>query len=150
MFRRLTHPTFWLAAGPMIVTLLSASLPRLPFGPLRALGVPLMFAGVGGRLYCTGFLLRSGSSPDPEQPPDRLTKDGPYAVSRNPMLVSDLVLLAGATLATTSPLLAAYTAAVFSALNRYIRQVEELALRELFGAEYDDYAARTARWLRNI
>ncbi len=148
MLQRFTHPAFWLAAGPMIVTLLSGPLPRLPFGPLRAFGVPLMFAGVGGRLYCTGLLLRSGSSPDPEQPPDRLTKDGPYAVSRNPMLVSDLVLLAGATLATASPLLAAYTVAVFSVLDRYIRQVEEPALSERLGTEYDEYAASTARWLR--
>ncbi len=75
-------------------------------------------------------------------------KDGPYAVSRNPMMVSDLALLAGATLATTSPLLAAYTVAVFSALDRYIRQVEEPALRERLGAEYDEYASSTARWLR--
>ncbi len=147
MLERLRHPAFWLAAGPMIVTLLSGPLPRLPLGPLRALGVPLMFAGVGGRLYCTGFLLRSGSSPDPDRPPDRLTIGGPYANSRNPMLVSDLVLLVGATFATASPLLAAYTAAVFSALDRYIRQIEEPALRERFGEDYEDYTVRVGRWL---
>ena len=44
--RRL-HPLSWLIAGPLAALVLGSRLPRPPFGPLRGLGVPLMFAGLG-------------------------------------------------------------------------------------------------------
>ena len=46
-----------------------------------------------------------------------------------------------------SPALLAWAAVVFAINAVYFPLVEEPGLRQRFGAEYDEYAARTPRWL---
>ena len=108
---------------------------------------PLMFAGIGGRHFCAGLLTSAGGNTDPKLPPPSLNQGGPYQFTRNPIMIGDLLVLTGATLAAASPLLALYTIACFYAIDRYLRDVEEAELRELFGAAYEEYAARVPRWL---
>ena len=147
--RRL-HPLSWLVAGPLAALVLGSRLPRLPFGPLRGLGVPLMLAGLGARLWCEQVLTHAGTSADPEEPPRALVQQGPYGFSRNPMMVGALLILGGATLASGSPTLAFYTLGWLSAVDRYLREVEEPELQERFGSEYEAYSAQVSRWLPGL
>lgn len=89
---------------------------------------------------------RGGGGPGMSRPPRRIVDTGPYAVTRNPMYLGHLVFLAGCALASRSPLAAAIAAVLPFWFHRRVQQ-DEQHLRELFGAGYDDYCARTPRWL---
>ena len=87
-----------------------------------------------------------GGGPGMQVPPDRLVTTGPYAWCRNPMYLGHLIFLLG--LAATFGSELAVGMLVFSAAwfhSRVLR--DEARLRELFGADYEAYAARVKRWL---
>lgn len=81
--------------------------------------------------------------------PDRLVTTGVYAHTRNPMYLGHLVFLAGLTAATRSPLALAVTAALVPWFDERAR-TDHRRLLELFGAEYERYAARVPRWLPGL
>ena len=72
---------------------------------------------------------------------------GLYRVTRNPMYLGVLTVIAGWALWFRSPLLAGYGALVAMAFQSFVLAYEERALRSAFGAEYDAYCARVPRWL---
>jgi protein-S-isoprenylcysteine O-methyltransferase Ste14 len=78
--------------------------------------------------------------------PEYLLRAGPYRYSRNPMYVSEVVIWAGWTLLFADRLLAALTGAFALALNRAAR-LEEATLAARFGVDWQEYAARTPRWI---
>jgi protein-S-isoprenylcysteine O-methyltransferase Ste14 len=87
-----------------------------------------------------------GGGPGMQIPPERLVTTGPYAWCRNPMYLGHLIFLAGLTLTFRSAL--ALACFVFSAVWFDLRvRRDERRLRELFGAEYQAYAARVRRWI---
>jgi protein-S-isoprenylcysteine O-methyltransferase Ste14 len=57
-----------------------------------------------------------------------------------------LVVL-GEALASGSAALGIYWAIWFAAVNLFVIAYEEPALRQKFGASYDDYAQRVNRWI---
>lgn len=75
-----------------------------------------------------------------------LIDQGVYQVSRNPQYLGYLTLLAGATVASRSLDAVLSTAATAAVFGYWIRR-EETNLTELFGDEYRDYRASTARRL---
>ena len=87
-----------------------------------------------------------GGGPGMTVPPESLVTSGPYAWCRNPMYLGHLIFLLGLTLTFQSEI--AFALLVLSAF-RFQAQVrrDERRLRELFGAEYEAYAARVKRWL---
>ena len=108
--------------------------------PLLALGVTLfvqtvaLFARVG-----RGTLA-------PWDPTSALVVEGPYRRVRNPMISGVLcVLLGEAVLFRSDPMLV-YAAIFYLANSLWMPLVEEPALRERFGADYDEYVANVPRW----
>lgn len=92
---------------------------------------------------------RNGTTVDPLEPAraSTLVTTGPNQVTRNPMylglaggLAAHAVLRGG--WSTTLPL-----AGFVVAIDRLQIAQEEAALRERFGAAYDDYCATVPRWL---
>jgi protein-S-isoprenylcysteine O-methyltransferase Ste14 len=87
-----------------------------------------------------------GGGPGMQIPPERLVTTGPYAWCRNPMYLGHLIFLLGLALTFRSPLALLFLA--FSAVWFHKRITrDEKRLRELFGAEYEAYAARVKRWV---
>lgn len=79
-------------------------------------------------------------------PPDgaRLRTKGPYALSRNPVYAGLLVAMAGLAVlrARPEPLIAWLVLAV---VLHFKTGAEQHQLRQRFGAEYEDYAARVPK-----
>ena len=110
------------------------------FAPLLAWGF-LQYELVGRYRKRIG-----GGGPGMQIPPERLVTTGPYAWCRNPMYLGHLIFLLGMALTIQSPLALLFL--VFSAawFHRRVAR-DENRLRELFGADYEAYAARVKRWI---
>lgn len=155
--------TVWLAARSLLWTVLfpgffAGYVPwryfglsglRLDFGdPIQLLGLLLVAAGVALLATCIWEFARSGRGTlAPLDPPTVLVVRGLYRYVRNPMYLSVTAIVLGEVLLTQSRALFVYWAVWFLAANLFVLGYEEPALRQRFGASYDDYARRVGRWL---
>jgi protein-S-isoprenylcysteine O-methyltransferase Ste14 len=120
-------------------------LPETP-APIRWLGVPLLGVGVVGLGWSLASFARHGGTPNPIAPPTSLVTTGPFAWTRNPIIVSHALGLLGVSLLVGS---VAATAIVFvlglpsQALVRH----EERVLEARFGDGYRAYRDTVPRWL---
>ena len=78
--------------------------------------------------------------------PQTLTTGGIFGVTRNPFYVAFLLPLLSISYYSVS---AALTASIMyvGMMTAFIIRSEEVILSETFGAAYDEYAAKTPRWL---
>ncbi|MGL4974098.1 MAG: methyltransferase family protein [Bosea sp. (in: a-proteobacteria)] len=75
-----------------------------------------------------------------------LVDDGPFAVSRNPVFVGQVLLFIGLFLVFPSIVQGALTAALITAVVLQVR-IEERVLAVTLGAPYADYSRRVGRWI---
>jgi hypothetical protein len=81
-----------------------------------------------------------------ENLPDKLVQEGPYAFTRNPMYLGDLIFTLGLALILRSK--ASLLLLLVNAVMLHQRVLEdEERLRQRFGPEYDEYCRRVKRWL---
>jgi protein-S-isoprenylcysteine O-methyltransferase Ste14 len=78
-----------------------------------------------------------------------LVQSGPFALSRNPVLLGRIVMFAGLFLAFPDLVQALISAAVLAAAFMQVR-TEERVLRTAFGDAYDAYMERVPRWVGRI
>jgi len=110
-----------------------------------AAGVGLAVVGLALAVR-SALLLGGGGRPRRgPRPPFILT--GPYLRMRNPLLAGLLLGLAGTALALRSWSLGVATAAAAAGAHLWVVRVEEPALRDRFGAAYDEYLRQVPRWL---
>jgi protein-S-isoprenylcysteine O-methyltransferase Ste14 len=111
-------------------------------------GLLLLVPGVALLAWCVrAFLVRGKGTLAPWDPPRYLVAHGAYRVSRNPMYLAVVTILAGwAALFASVPLLL-YALAIFIAFHLRVVLGEERALARAFGAEWKQYASRAPRWL---
>jgi protein-S-isoprenylcysteine O-methyltransferase Ste14 len=119
--------------------------------PLHPQWAPLLVWGyLQYRLSGDYRLARAGGPPGMSQGrPDELVTTGVYARTRNPMYLGHLVFLAGLTLVTRSPVALAVTAGLVHWFDERAR-TDDRRLRKIFGAPYEEYAARVPRWLPGL
>jgi len=166
----LVHPFigFWrrvglraaLAAQFMLVALVAVAvyLARRPllsieYGdhpPLAIAGGALIAASIALRFVVSSRLRKKTLMGIPELAPDSqgvpLITDGVYARLRHPRYVQVAVALVGGALLTNY--LAAYVACAAGLVAlRLIVSLEERELRQRFGQAYDEYCARTPRFI---
>ncbi|AGT08727.1 isoprenylcysteine carboxyl methyltransferase [Paracoccus aminophilus JCM 7686] len=140
-------PQVWLAvcvaAGIGLGQLLPLSLPPI----LRVLGFLLFGAGAALMVWAAGTMRRAGTTFMPDQTPDHLVTRGPFAFSRNPIYLGDLLVLASLMLALDCAAGLLMVPILGVILDRaFIRKEEETAAAR-FGPLYDSYRARVRRWL---
>ncbi|HEX2725142.1 MAG TPA: isoprenylcysteine carboxylmethyltransferase family protein, partial [Beijerinckiaceae bacterium] len=78
-----------------------------------------------------------------------LVQSGPFAISRNPVLLGQAVMFAGLFLAFPDLVQGLIAAAFLAAAFGQVR-AEEQALKRIFGDAYGAYAARVPRWIGRI
>ena len=83
---------------------------------------------------------------DRAHPPDELIGTGLYSLSRNPIYVGLITTSVGLFLVLPNALTLALVSATVVLLGMRVR-LEEQFMAETFGAAYDEYRGRTARWL---
>jgi protein-S-isoprenylcysteine O-methyltransferase Ste14 len=116
--------------------------------PLALVGGALLALGLGVIAWTVSLFARIGRGTlAPWDPTSKLVVRGPYRYVRNPMISGVLAVLLGeAALFGSTPVLI-WAGLVFAVNAVYFPLIEEPGLRERFGAEYDEYAARTPRWV---
>jgi protein-S-isoprenylcysteine O-methyltransferase Ste14 len=83
----------------------------------------------------------------PHQPPSALVEAGPYRLSRNPIYLADMVILAGWALGLGSPRALVLLAPFHAVLLRLFILPEEAVLARDLGQPYVDFKKRVRRWI---
>jgi protein-S-isoprenylcysteine O-methyltransferase Ste14 len=135
---------FWVLAAPVILAVhVTASCIVLNFGQavpvVRAAISLLVFAsGIAFWLWARAVIGPIRARRLPDQPPERLRRDGPFGVVRNPLYLGVLVAAAGPALAAAEPLLAvSYVLSVAALAIRAVQ--EERRLHAQLGPAYAEY-----------
>ncbi len=81
-----------------------------------------------------------------EDHPGTLVTSGIFAVSRNPIYVSFILVFCGIFLILANWVLLVYFAAVTALIHRQILR-EEASLKKIYGAAYADYCKKTRRYI---
>jgi len=144
-------PVIWAAALALAILLEWLVPPDFLPPPLSAvptvIGVILVLLGLALAIAGARTFRTARTNLDPRQPALVLVEHGPYRITRNPIYVGLLLGFLGigliASLDWTIPLLPA----LWLALHHLVVLREEAYLSRRFGASYDDYRARTRRWL---
>ena len=147
VFATLDLPPVWLAAHVIVAWVLSLVSPAV-FGPIgAALGMALVGIGILVTLGAAAQMALARTTIIPRREPTSLMTTGLFSWSRNPIYLSDVVILIGAILwldaVLALPLLLGFPWLI---QTRFIRD-EEARLTLAFGPEFDLWAARTRRWL---
>lgn len=139
-------PPVWLAAHLAAAWALSLVSPPVfgRFGDLA--GIFLVGLGLCVTVLAVAQMTLARTTVIPRRDPSALVTSGLFALSRNPIYLSDALILLGAILLLDAilalPLVAGF---VWLIETRFIRD-EEARLSAAFGAEFDLWAARTRRW----
>jgi protein-S-isoprenylcysteine O-methyltransferase Ste14 len=105
---------------------------------IEALGLAMIVTCIVGRAWCSLYIGGRKKS--------EIVDRGPYSISRNPLYLFSFMGAFGVGAQTGSIVLAfVFTALTFAVFHFTIRR-EEAWLSTAFGADYDDYRARTPRY----
>ena len=147
--KRIIIPPIWFVLGLVAVYLLDRFLPLASFSGRAALGfgVILILLGLVSAISAAGLFRKADTGIVPFSEARTLVTTGAFRFSRNPMYLGMVLVLLGTACAigTVSGLLVTPIFMLIIEL-RFIRP-EERMLREVFGAEFEDYCRRVRRWL---
>ena len=104
---------------------------------------------VGGLVALPGLALRAWATGHLRKN-DALATTGPYAYTRNPLYLGSFVMGLGVTIAAGRLILGVVFAALFLGIYVPVMRVEAKTLGELFGKEYQDYAAKVPMFLPRV
>jgi protein-S-isoprenylcysteine O-methyltransferase Ste14 len=139
-------PPVWLAAHLVAAFLLSLVSPAVFAGLASLAGLWLIGLGLAVTVLAVAQMALARTTVIPRRDPSSLVTTGLFAWSRNPIYLSDLIILFGAILWLDAilalPLLAGFAWVIET---RFIRD-EEARLAAGFGPAYDLWAAHTRRW----
>jgi len=146
--RLLDYPPIWLF-GCLGLAWAQATLLPTPLGAQWAPAVGAGLALAGGALMLAALppFLRLRTTVVPHRAPSALITTGIYRISRNPIYLGDLLILAGLAIRWEAwPSLILVPAFMAVLTSRFIRP-EEARLRAAFGPAFEAWAARTRRWI---
>lgn len=141
-------PAFFLSALVLAVVLhLVLPLARILDWPWRWLGAAPLAFGCALNLIADQAFKRRGTTVKPFRESSALVTDGVFRISRHPMYLGMVSIVAGAglLLGSLSPLLVA--GALAALLDRVFIRAEEPMMESVFGEDYRDYRRRVRRWI---
>jgi protein-S-isoprenylcysteine O-methyltransferase Ste14 len=107
----------------------------------------LACGGVVAAWCISTFVVDGRGTPALFDAPRKLVARGPYGYVRNPMYIGGALLLLGFGLYQRSPSIVLFVPAWWLLFHLLVVLYEETALRDKFGADYEDYCRRTPRWI---
>ncbi|MDX8397503.1 MAG: isoprenylcysteine carboxylmethyltransferase family protein [Mariprofundaceae bacterium] len=125
----------------------SMGLPHFTSGLTTSVGYILMNLAAGVALWCTWLMHRGHGTPIPSMPAQQLVRSGAYAVVRQPMMLTLLVVGLGELLVTGSLLMLIWIPIAMRAGVMFIRVYEEPLLVARYGETYEHYCEEVPRWL---
>lgn len=157
MTNDVAHKSWWqifevIFGIPFLVALimqwvLSLSFPR-GIGVLTlVLGILLMFVGIVLVILARREFSRYGQPTDPGLPTYEMITTGVFTISRNPLYLGGVCVLAGIALAFNFPWAFIFLLPSIVACHYFLIAPEESYLTAKFGDKYHMYSARVHRWL---
>ena len=129
--------------------LASDPLARILGGTTASLSGHLLVALGAAAALISQYHMGSARRSAAENGQSGLVQSGPFALSRNPVVLGRIVMFAGLFLAFADLAQALISAAALVAAFVQVR-VEERVLRTTFGDAYDAYAERVPRWIGRV
>lgn len=117
------------------------------FAPARMLGGGLALLGGALAVWAIATIFIARTTVHPHGTPTHLVTHGPFARSRNPIYLADLILLIAAALWWGSVLGLGVSVAFVPLVSRRFIAREELGLLRLFGQDAQIYMGRVRRWI---
>ncbi len=122
--------------------------PKAPGLPFRPLGIALVVIAFIPPVWAASLFRREGTEINPTSPTNRaVVTRGPYRFTRNPMYLGLITFALGIAIWIGAWPMVLAPIAVFATTNFVHIPFEEAKMRRQFGAAYDGYVARVARWL---
>jgi protein-S-isoprenylcysteine O-methyltransferase Ste14 len=148
MAKRVLPPTY-LAAALAAMALVHVVVPiaRIVRGLWVFLGLIPLALGVVLNLVADRAFKRRGTTVKPFEQPTALVTGGVFRVTRNPMYLGFVLILAGLAVLLGSLTPYAVVAAFAVAMDRVFIRAEEVDLLERFGQDWLAYTARVRRWI---
>lgn len=116
-------------------------------GWLVWVGWALVAAGLALMIWAALQFRAARTTLVPHERPSALVNLGPYRLSRNPIYLADLLILAGVVLILRAPLGLGLLLPFQQVLLRLFILPEEAVLDRDLGKAYRDYKARVRRWI---
>lgn len=141
-------PPVWLAGFVMLAWAQARWVP-LGVAGLQWRGLGAVLIGMGIVLTCVAALqfMRHRTSIIPGRTPDQMITGGVYQLSRNPIYLADVLILAGASL-WLSAIAGIVLVPIFMLLiHRRFILGEEQRMQARFGSQFDEYRADVRRWM---
>ena len=114
-------------------------------------GAALFGAGVLIWLVCLDAFSRRGrGTPFPGDAPRHLVMDGPFGVTRNPIITAELMVIWGEALYFASAGVFGYAVLMSFVAHGVVVRVEEPELRKRFGESYEAYFRLVPRWIPRL
>jgi len=125
--------------------------PRIEPRLLSVLAIPLWLIGSLLILWCFwDFTFKGHGTPVPTDPPKQLVITGPYLYVRNPIYLGAFSIFLGHFLWFGYWALLTYAIAAFLGVHVFVVLYEEPALKQRFGAAYEEYFKQVPRWLPRL
>ena len=136
----------------LVAIVLQLVLPiRLPGGLLRSIlipvGVILIIAGVGLVVFARREFARYGQPTDPGLPTGKIISTGVFSISRNPLYLGGVFVLAGISLVFNLSWGLILLVPSLVACQTILIAPEERYLAARFGEPYREYMATVHRWI---
>jgi protein-S-isoprenylcysteine O-methyltransferase Ste14 len=113
--------------------------------------LPLLIAGIILVCICLFCFLKAKGTPVPLNPPKKIITEGPYAYSRNPMMVGLFFQLFGFGILSGSVSLTFIVTPLFILLNVIeIKKIEEPELVKRLGNEYIEYRKKVPMFIPRL
>jgi len=113
----------------------------------RWIGTVPLALGAGGIVWCFSLFVRVGEgTPNPLVPPRNLVTSGPFAWTRNPIILSHALASLGLALLVASPA-AVILVLVLGVPVQFIIRQEERSLEARYGDLYRRYREAVPRWI---
>ncbi len=147
--RWLDLPPVWLGLGLLLAWGLDRLVPGLATGMLtvRVVGAAMVLAGFALMVLGAAELIRQRTTFIPHKTPSALARGGIYRISRNPIYLGDVLVLAGAVLWwDVLPALVLVPLFMWIITVRFIRG-EESRLVATFGEDAREWFDETRRWI---
>ncbi len=110
-------------------------------------GAALIVLGVALIVLTRREFARQGQRTDPGHPTSKIITTGVFSVSRNPLYLGAVCLLAGIALAINVPWVLVFLVPALVACHYVLIAPEERYLADKFGEEYAGYTATVHRWI---
>ena len=142
-------PPVWLIAAIVLVWLQVWLWPAATWDHAwaGALGAVLFWGGLALMAWAIWTFRQQRTSVVPHQMPARIITTGPFAFTRNPIYLGDLMVLAGVVLGQGAYLMAGLVPLLAVILARRFIAPEEARMKQSYETEFARYAQKTRRWL---